>query len=97
MVLPFLSQADRRLDRKQREKTAEIGKMMLGKMMLGKMMLGKMMVVRSPAADGNAVKHSLTRKKACERIVAEFVRIRNARKSSEFSRIRLRKCFTALR
>jgi hypothetical protein len=28
--------------------------------------------------------------------VAEFVRIRNARKSSEFSRIRLRKSFTAL-
>jgi hypothetical protein len=42
------------------------------------------------------VKDFLTRKKACERIVAEFVRIRNARKSSEFSRIRLRKSFTAL-
>jgi hypothetical protein len=38
----------------------------------------------------------LTRKKAYERIVAEFVRIRNARKSSEFSRIRLRKSYTAL-
>jgi hypothetical protein len=48
------------------------------------------------ALSGNAVKDFLTRKKACERIVAEFVRIRNARKSSEFSRIRLRKSFTAL-
>jgi REP element-mobilizing transposase RayT len=49
-----------------------------------------------PALKGNAVKHFLTRKKAYERIVAEFVRIRNARKSSEFSRIWLRRCFTAL-
>jgi hypothetical protein len=48
------------------------------------------------ALKGNAVKHFLTRKMAYGRIVAEFVRIRNARKSSEFSRIRLRKCFTAL-
>jgi hypothetical protein len=42
------------------------------------------------ALSRNAVKHFLTRKMAYERIVAEFVRIRNARKSSEFSRIRLR-------